>query len=202
MPLLLLLSLPLLGLQKSHSTKMELLSKALDQFQEHTLVFHYSNTQLNDLEHFLQLVAKENRSLYLINYDEYPEIFKLSGNQLLHIVFLEEPYYLDKYDHYLDHQNIVMMTSNTHMNESHRKIICQAKSLHRARAVFVFGLDDGRFSTCCYYCGKERVSVKIIQGENKPVPELGNFVNNFKDFGGYKFKIGYNIYPPFLYICK
>lgn len=194
--------LSVLGLHQSRSTVIEVLLKATEQFLDHTVVFHYDNKQLNGLEHLLQLTAKQNRPVYLINYDGNLEISKLPKKRLLHVVFLEKAHYLDKYSHYFNYRDVVIITSKAHVNESHQLDTCKKKNLRKAGAVFIFELTTGRFSTCYYYFGKEKVTFKTMEDENKSVPELKKFFSAFKDFGGYTFRIGYNIYPPFFYKNK
>lgn len=200
---LLLLHLSILVSHRSCLSEVELLSEILRQFQNYNVAYHYNSSQIKELENLLQVTVNQNQQVYLINYginqNTSKMLSKMSRNEVLHMVLLEKQFLLWYSINNLNHKNVVVIASKTSANKKQQTAICETKALHRAKAVFIITLADTRISTCCYYCGKHKVGLRTIPNRNRSVPELKKYFNNFKNFHGYTFKIGYNEYPPFFY---
>lgn len=168
----------------------------LKQFLDYNLIIHFDNKTAKYLDYIMKTKDPDNQLVYLINYDE--EINKIDkrpdGNKYINIVLLENPFnfqvYSDQPFNFWHYDFVLFLVKRF----GRRQQIWSMKGLPRAAGCFMYNSKVQHLYYCCYYCGNNTAVLK-----KAPILNLRSLLNNYSDFNGHIFRVGYAQYPPFFW---
>lgn len=202
-----------------------LIANIISQFSEHDIIFHYDNMTKSQVD---SIIPKANidGTILLGNYDvksqsnyQSSAVVRPIGYKFLHVILLENYSRFNEYTngsrfsfHYLD--IILVITNRTvDFNETASEgghFPVYLRNIHRAGAFFILNLYNFVVYNVCFYCSEKfGIWQEVIDLTDLTVdynPSIRNvlmtiYENQFKDFNGHVFPVGYAMYKPYFW-CR
>lgn len=192
-------------------------------FTSHNIIFHFENCTEQKVGSIIYK-ADIGGSILIANYDmpilnQSTVIHRPTGYKFLHVVLLTNYSRFIKYTnssrfsfHYLD---IILIVTNLDVeNDGNNTDIMNPeyniwlRHVQRAGAFFILEMFNFTVYNVCFYCGKkfgiwQKVAdlSEITNDYYGDVRTLMNdiYKNQFKDFNGHVFDLGYTLYQPFFW---
>lgn len=177
-------------------------TRILKQFNNYGIIFHYDNETASEL---ISLFTGFNETVYLVNYDKHnANLIRPNDFRYVNMVYLSNPMEFVRFsdvDYNLEPTDIIIIFLNTFMDNlkqlrRYLKRLLKIGGLHRAGALFFYDLSTKSLLNSCFYCGNQTESLNLITN-NENLPDLTKYVNDFHNFRGHLFHIGYTNFPPF-----
>lgn len=160
----------------------------LQDFGDHELLYHYDNATPVDC--FLHVTK---RVTLLFNYDSHFDPVRPLGRKYLDVVHLGDPERFQGFterDFNVEYVDVVFMVVRE--NKSYQRRF--GKRLTNAGGLFLYETVTKQLFYVKYYYGN-LTGVAVLINKRESLPK---YVNNFHQFNGHQFKIGYIPYKPFV----
>ena len=164
------------------------------------LVLHFDNTTKDAANFFL---TKISTSLKIINHDTatiQPSL-KKRGVRYLNLVLLSNPLRFCALCRNIQTTDLIVFFTNPTNFLSVSENVSKLSNLRGSRGVAVVNYaEDVELYNICFYCGDIKVKMTLVQKSSydQPLDIEFLFSNNFKNFGGYLFKVAYKDYLPYM----
>lgn len=198
-----------------------LISNVIDQFNGHNIIYHYDNSSIHRIDKIASKIQM-NASFLMINYDlsrgvacnKRKMIRRPIGFKFLHIVLLNNYSRFAEYTrtsrYSFDYLDIIFVLAN--LNANNETVIGEFDvilyNVHRAGAFFILDVWNFLLYHVCFYCGDNFAKWQMLADLTDIIPDYYSNVkslvqniyeNQFNDFNGHVFKIGYAVYEPFFW---
>lgn len=170
--------------------------KVLEQFADYIVHVHFDNTTIEDVNNFINSKRKSTIAL-LQNYDLDGYFERDDGNKYLHVILMEKPKKFERYSNVtfnLECTDVVMffVRNETEIDDEYWLI----DGLDKGGCVLLYDVNRKNFSYVQFYCGElHGILQEVVY--NTSTPNLRQYVNNFKDFNGHEFIVGFINNEPF-----
>lgn len=158
--------------------------KILQEILNYNIIYHYENETQTNFE------IINGKTTILINYDR--RIMKRpSGFSYFHFIYLKNTTKFNQYANIrgnLNYFDTVFFVTEENLDN------LQFININCVGSIFFYNIFNKNLYTTCFYCGKNNTGrIKLINENGNFI----NFINNFTNFYGEKFLIGYGNFPPF-----
>lgn len=158
-----------------------------------SVIIYHSNDTMNLLIDFL-IISKEYPKQF-INIDISPDYEQndLQGMRFF-LVLLRKGHHKKFHDINFTNDDVFLYVECDRHNLSERIEICKS-DIVLTRIAALYDPYEQKLHICRYFFNGYTVSVKSFDMSHG-VPPVWKMVNNYSDFGGHQFEVGYVISPP------
>lgn len=190
----------------------KVISSVIEQFYEHNIIYHYDNTSKHKIFEIGHR-TKVNCSILMINYDSSRKqstmISRPNGYKFLHIILLKNYRRINEFTKKSKQSvnNLDIIFVLVHLNSANKaKFKGVLYNLHKVGAFFILNVKSFSLYHVCFYCGKKIEKWQKLTDLTDNISDYYNNVkslaqkiykNQFRDFNGHIFKVGYTTYKPF-----
>lgn len=180
----------------------------LSQYPDYDIIIHYDNTTIKDIYVFIEEIESFLQAILLLNYDRKNKFGRPVGYKFLNVVFLTNMFRFKQFSNILfnlEFNDIILLLSqetipkeieeNQNIKTRH---FWQQRGFERAGSTFMLDLTTNDLYYECFYCGHLNGILTKISNEEK-IPHIRKYKNDFTNFHGQVFKIGYMTYLPFFW---
>lgn len=181
----------------------------LHQFPGYQVMLHYDSITYSKLDKYFMADSNFFQTILLVNYEDTSRVIQRPvGYEYVHLVHLHDPFDFELFSDgmfNLEYCDVVIFIINRfvlrHKFKSlHDFKIWNQAGVDRAGSVIIYDHNYFSFHFVKFYVGNLSGVLQDIS-MTTTVPKLLSYMNDFHDFNGYRFKIGFNQFPPYVW-CR
>lgn len=174
-----------------------IIQKLFVQFRNHVKIIHFDNSSIDVIPTIVT-----NHTMILLNYDYIARELRMRKQKVPYIHLIINNVNILKTQKVSASQVnnidiIFFLILKRHNLE--KENLCLRPSMNQAKAVFIHDMPRSKSWYCCYYCGNTFSKQIQIVNPSFEIPRFLDYKNNYSNFNGYEFRVGYTEIVPFIF---
>lgn len=173
--------------------------RAINIFENYDFIIHFDNDTFQSINN---LIGVKNPKL-LCNLDENCNMNRTSATKVVNLVYLANPrrfeYFTKEASNVKFEDVVIFFIENYGLIMKYE--VWEMSGIDRVGGLFIVDMEMFDYFYVRFLCGSESKKLKKILIRNDVALNLMDYVNNFTNFNGHTFHIGYVPYRPFLW-CR